>query len=204
MKSISPLLIIIFSFLGCSQTDFKSLAENGDIIFHTSRSSQSKAIQIATKSKYSHMGIIYINDGKYYVYEAIQPVKLTPLDEWIKRGENEHFVIKRLKNSKSILTKEKMQKLKKAGEKYNGKNYDIYFEWSDDKIYCSELVWKMYKEATGLEIGKLEKLKDFDLPDKIVKSKITERYGNNIPMNEPVISPESMFNSELLNTVYSQ
>ena len=150
------------------------------------------------------MGIIYINDGKYYVYEAIQPVKLTPLDEWIKRGENEHFVIKRLKNSKSILTKEKMQKLKKAGEKYNGKNYDIYFEWSDDKIYCSELVWKMYKEATGLEIGKLEKLKDFDLTDKIVKSKITERYGNNIPMNEPVISPESMFNSELLNTVYSQ
>ncbi len=150
------------------------------------------------------MGIIYINDGKYYVYEAIQPVKLTPLDEWIKRGENEHFIIKRLKNSKSILTKEKMQKLKKAGEKYNGKNYDIYFEWSDDKIYCSELVWKMYKEATGLEIGKLEKLKDFDLTDKIVKSKITERYGNNIPMNEPVISPESMFNSELLNTVYSQ
>ena len=150
------------------------------------------------------MGIIYINDGKYYVYEAIQPVKLTPLDEWIKRGENEHFVIKRLKNSKSILTKEKMQKLKKAGEKYNGKNYDIYFEWSDDKIYCSELVWKMYKEATGLEIGKLEKLKDFDLTDKIVKSKITERYGNNIPMNKPVISPESMFNSELLNTVYSQ
>ena len=150
------------------------------------------------------MGIIYINDGKYYVYEAIQPVKLTPLDEWIKRGENEHFVIKRLKNSKSILTKEKMQKLKKAGEKYNGKNYDIYFEWSDDKIYCSELVWKMYKEATGLEIGKLEKLKDFDLPDKIVKSKITERYGDNIPMNEPVISPESMFNSELLNTVSSQ
>ena len=62
----------------------------------------------------------------------------------------------------------------------------------------------MYKEATGLEIGKLEKLKDFDLTDKIVKSKITERYGNNIPMNEPVISPESMFNSELLNTVYSQ
>ena len=62
----------------------------------------------------------------------------------------------------------------------------------------------MYKEATGLEIGKLEKLKDFDLPDKIVKTKITERYGDNIPMNEPVISPESMFNSELLNIVYSQ
>lgn len=28
----------------------------GDLIFHTSRSNQSRAIQIATNSKYSHMG----------------------------------------------------------------------------------------------------------------------------------------------------
>ena len=34
--------------------DFRS----GDIIFQTSKSSQSKAIQIATNSKYSHMRII--------------------------------------------------------------------------------------------------------------------------------------------------
>ena len=32
--------------------------KNGDLIFHTSQSSQSQAIQIATNSKYSHMGII--------------------------------------------------------------------------------------------------------------------------------------------------
>ncbi|MBL4670033.1 MAG: hypothetical protein JKY30_12325 [Flavobacteriales bacterium] len=33
--------------------------QNGDIIFQISKSSQSKAIQLATNSKYSHMGIIY-------------------------------------------------------------------------------------------------------------------------------------------------
>lgn len=32
--------------------------KNGDIIFQTSKSNQSKAIQLATDSKYSHMGII--------------------------------------------------------------------------------------------------------------------------------------------------
>lgn len=30
-----------------------------------------------------------------------------------------------------------------------------------------------------------------------------ERYGNNIPFNEPVISPAAIFNSELLVTVKS-
>ena len=58
-------------------------AHDGDIVFHTSRSAQSQAIQLATKSPYSHMGIVYLRDGKPFVLEAVQPVKLTPLDEWI-------------------------------------------------------------------------------------------------------------------------
>jgi hypothetical protein len=35
--------------------------KNGDLIFQTSTSKQSKAIQLATDSKYSHCGIIYKN-----------------------------------------------------------------------------------------------------------------------------------------------
>jgi uncharacterized protein YycO len=179
----------------------KSEVENGDIIFQTSKSSQSKAIQIATKSKYSHMGIIYKIDGQLFVYEAVQPVKLTLLNEWINRGEKGHFVIKRLKNSDKILTQTTLIKMKEVGERFKGKNYDLYFEWSDERIYCSELVWKIYKEGADIEIGELEKLSDFDLNNKIVQQKMKERYGNNIPMDEKVISPSEMFNSEKLKIV---
>lgn len=174
---------------------------NGDIIFQTSQSSQSKAIQMATNSKYSHMGIIYENDGQHFVYEAVQPVKLTPLTEWINRGENRHYVIKRLANADQVLTSSTLTKMKQIGEQFKGKPYDIYFEWSNDKIYCSELVWKIYKQATDIEIGELEKLSDFDLTNDIVKAKMKERYGDSIPMDEKVISPASMFNSDKLITV---
>ncbi len=175
--------------------------QNGDIIFQTSKSSQSKAIQLATGSKYTHMGIIYKKGKSFFVFEAIQPVKLTPLLKWIKRGKNGQYVIKRLKNAKEILTDRTLKKMKDYGERFKGKNYDYFFEWSDDKIYCSELVWKIYKECTGIEIGELQKLSDFDLSNKIVKQKIKERYGNHIPINEKVISPERMFNSNKLVTV---
>jgi hypothetical protein len=87
------------------------------------------------------------------------------------------------------------------GERFKGKDYDIYFEWSDDKIYCSELVWKIYKEALGIEIGALQELREFDLSDNIVKSKMRERYGDKIPFDEKVISPGAMFDSEKLVTV---
>ncbi len=175
--------------------------KNGDIIFQTSKSSQSKAIQLATNSKYSHMGIIYENEGQYFVYEAIQPVKLTPLTEWINRGEKAHYVIKRLKNADKILTNAILIKLKQSGEQFQGKNYDIYFEWSNDRIYCSELVWKMYKEATGIEIGELGQLSDFDLSNEIVQAKMKERYGSKVPMDEKVISPTAIFNSDRLITI---
>jgi len=184
-----------------NQTQIESNYQNGDIIFQTSKSSQSLAIQMATNSKYSHMGIIYENDGQFFIYEAVQPVKLTPLKEWINRGENGHYVVKRLKNADQILTSSTITKMKQIGEQFKGKPYDIYFEWSDDKIYCSELVWKIYKQATGVEIGQLEQLSDFDLTNEIVQIKMKERYGDNIPMNEKVISPAAMYDSEKLITI---
>lgn len=181
----------------------KEEIQNGDLIFQTSLSGQSKAIQLATNSKYSHCGLIFKEGNDYYVFEAIQPVKKTPLDKWIARGKNGHFVIKRLKNSSTILTESILNKMKQEEQKFIGKNYDLTFEWSDDKIYCSELIWKIYKRTTGIEIGKLEKLEDFDLTNEVVQAKMKERYGNKIPKEEIVISPSAIFDSELLTTVKS-
>lgn len=191
-----------------AKTEIKELADqneikNGDLIFQTSLSGQSKAIQLATNSKYSHCGIVYSENGQFYVFEAIQPVKTTPLDKWVARGENGHYVIKRLKNADQVLTFKTLEKMKIEGQKFNGKNYDLTFEWSDDKIYCSELIWKIYQRATGIEIGKLEKLSDFDLTNEAVKKKMKERYGDKIPLDEIVISPAAIFDSELLKTVKS-
>lgn len=181
----------------------KEEIHDGDIIFQVSLSSQSKAIQRATKSKYSHCGIIYKDKGKYYVYEAVQPVKLTPLKNWIARGKGEHFVVKRLRDADKILTPVNLAKMKKEGEKFRGRSYDLTFEWSDDKIYCSELIWKIYKRATGLEVGKLQTLGEFDLTSDIVREKLKERYGNKLPKDEIVISPASIYESDLLITVAS-
>ena len=201
-KTLQYITIGLIFLISCQSNTGFSGFQNGDIIFQTSKSGQSKAIQIATGSKYSHMGIIYKQGNDYFVYEAVQPVKLTPLNDWINRGENGHYVVKRIKNSENLLTPETLTKMKQIGEKYAGKDYDLYFEWSDSKIYCSELVWKIYKEAVGLEIGELEKLSDFNLTDNAVKQKLMERYGDNIPKEELVISPASMFNSDQLITIF--
>jgi hypothetical protein len=189
--------IIFWLFAGVAAQAATPLRD-GDIIFHTSRSAQSAAIQRATHSKWSHMGVIFMRDGKPYVYEAIATVRFTPLERWIARGDHGRYVVKRLKRP---LTAEQAGKLRRSAGKYSGKPYDLYFEWSDGRIYCSELVWKMYRDALALEIGARQKLREFDLAEPAVKAKMRERYGTRVPLDEPVISPGAMFDSPLLVAV---
>lgn len=204
MKNILLLFSFLLVLVSCnnSKPDV-SLIKNGDIIFQTSTSAQSKAIQLATNSKYSHCGIIYKEDGNYFVFEAVQPIKKTPLLKWIARGKDNSYVVKRLKNADEVLTEKALNQMKSIGKNMNGKNYDLYFEWSNERIYCSELVWKLYKQSTGLEVRKLQQLKEFDLSQPAVQQKMKERYGNTIPLNERVISPAAIFESDLLYTVIS-
>ncbi|MBL7718918.1 MAG: YiiX family permuted papain-like enzyme [Flavipsychrobacter sp.] len=201
MKNTTILFILFLATYlsaGCGP-DTDKLKE-GDIIFQSSKSGQSYAIQLATKSQYSHCGIIYKDGDNFYVYEAIQPVKKTLLKDWIARGDDDHYVIKRLKN-RSVLTPAVLEKMKDETKSHLDKDYDIYFGWSDNDMYCSELVWKAYKRAAGIEVGKLQKLREFDLSHPVVQKKVQERYGNDIPLDETVISPASIFESELLEVV---
>jgi len=128
---------------------------DGDIVFQASRSDQSAAIQKATRSKYSHMGIVFFNAGKPCVFEAIKTVQFTSLEKWTARGSGGHYVAKRLRDADKILTPANAAQLRTTALLFQGKPYDSAFEWSDSRIYCSELVWKIYKNALGLELGPL-------------------------------------------------
>jgi len=175
--------------------------KEGDMIFQTSQSKQCEAVRIATNSKFSHCGIVFIEKGRKYVFEAVQPVKYTPLETWITHGKENHFVVTRLKNASQLLSLETIQKMKNYAKGLNNKDYDLYFEWSDDKIYCSELIWKIYKNGAGIELCPLQKLKDFNLKDSRVQAILAERYGNNIPFEESVVAPSNLEKSKIVTTI---
>ena len=219
-KYLFPVITFLLSF-GCALfvalkvfpnnpfSDTKTKEENtlqtkiqdGDIIFQTSQSPQCEAVRIATNSKFSHCGIIYDINGKWFVFEAVQPVKLTPFNEWIQHGKEAKYLVKRLKNSDKVLTPVVLQKMKAYSQQFDGREYDAYFEWSDTRIYCSELIWKIYKNAANIELSKLKQLKDFNLTDQRVQKIIKERYGNNIPLDEKVVAPVDLADSDLLKTI---
>jgi hypothetical protein len=200
MRPTIPAFLLAFIALTCTPGDLQ--LKDGDVIFQTSLSSQSQVIQRATQSRWTHMGIILTHDGRRMVFEASDVVRFTPVNVWVKRGKDSRYTVKRLKNADALLNAFTVEKLQNVAARFEGRPYDPHFDWSDDRLYCSELVWKIIDRALGVEVGSLQKLSDFHLEDTVVRARLQERYGEATPLDESVISPEQMYRSELLETIY--
>jgi len=149
--------------------DFKE----GDILFQESHSKQSPFIQHATGSKWTHCGIVVYKNNQPYVLEASNVVKLIPLGKWLDRGDYKQRRV--LSNCPKIKYK-----------KYLGKPYDTSFRLDNDKYYCSELVYDIYKNQLGVEF-KLRRVKDYNINglESILKNR-------NIHLNQEVIAPSDL------------
>ena len=189
---------LFFASIASAAKDY--IPKNGDIIFQTSTSSQSNAIQIATESPYSHVGIVYIRNGKAYVYEASSSVTLTSLSTFVGRGKGDKITVMRTKKD---LTSSQLQSMLEVGQKYNGKGYDLAFQWSDNKMYCSELVWKIYKEGAGIKLTTPKQFKDYNFTHPEVYPLVEKRWGSTINVKEKVVAPSDLYESNKLTVVYS-
>ena len=196
--------LILFFFAiwlsACSPTSYQPAA--GDILFQDLASAQSQAVKLATGSEYTHCGIVFEVDDRFVVYEAVGPVRAIPLDQWIAQGVDARMVAMRLDTLYRYLTPRALEQMQTVGESHFGKSYDAVFNWSDTQLYCSELVWKIFYEGFGLTLVSPRPLADYDLSHPAVKEKLTERYGDSIPLEEPVVSPGDLAGSKMLFTVY--
>ena len=151
--------------------------KEGDIVFQISKSSQSPLIQYATGSPWSHCGIVVNKKGRFYVLEASNVVKLTPIEDWCKRGRFSSVKKRR------VLDKD----IKVRYTKYLGKPYDLAFKFDNGRYYCSELVWLIYKEQFGVELCKPKRIKEYNLAG--IRNHLIKR---GMDENQLVVAPSDL------------
>ena len=175
-----------------AQTEPVKEVREGDVIFQTSQSQQSPLIQIATRSKISHCGIIVMKNGKPYVLETLKTLVITPLDKFIARGEGGKYWLKR-SNKENI-------KIKYGS--YLGKTYDLAFKFDNGKFYCSELIYDIYKNQLGIELCEPKKVSDYLIlgTDKLPQiEKAMKKRG--ITKEQYAVAPIDIFESDYLEDV---
>lgn len=172
----------------------------GDVIFQSLPHSRLvTAIEGATRSPFSHCGIVAQEDGRWVVYEALKPVGPTPLGEFIGRGRGGAFEVYRLRAEHQ----EHIPKVLANVRKYRGRPYDEHYRLDDNAaaIYCSELIYLAYHQSTGERLGKIVTLGELKWQPYI---ELIERIENGPPpLDREIITPRDLAAAEQLERVYS-
>jgi len=175
---------------------------DGDLIFQESTSRQSEMVRVLTGSRFTHMGVVFVEASGPVVLEAASTVRKTPLEAWIAGGKERRFVVKRLRNAESRLTADIVREMESLGARWLGRPYDLQFRWGDESLYCSELAHKLFERAAHVKLGRVERAGDMNLDDERVERALHQRFAKgSFDPNEPVVTPGSMFDDAELVTV---
>jgi len=169
---------------------------DADIVFQSLPDDFSRHISEITESPLTHCGLISINEDKVFVIETTDEVTRTPLQEWIGKGKEKKFALMRYPDLKD----EQEIKIIKAANEMMGRKYDYQFSWDDEKLYCSELVFKAYTKGIGVKLGKLVPLKNlkYESHEDFIRS----LTGEEIPLDRKVITPVEIYRNRELVRIY--
>ena len=200
MPSLRPAAWLLALTLACAPWPAASAApalQTGDLVFQTSRSRQSAAIQAATHSPLSHVGLVEVTAEGTFVVEAVQPVRRTPWERWRARGEGGRVLVLRA----SGLAPAQREAAVREARRHLGKPYDLRFGWDDEALYCSELVHKAYARGAGLSLGRQQALSELDLRE--LGPALRERYAGHVPLALRLLTPASLAADPALQVVHS-
>jgi len=173
--------------------------QDGDVIFQSlPHGPVVWAIEGVTGSPYSHCGIVAKVDDQWIVYEAYRGVSATPLNTFLTRGRGGGFAVYRLRDECS----EHIPSTLACCRLHLGKPYDIRYRLDDEKIYCSELIYKAYLDAThGQQLGDLVKFGDMNWqPYELL---IRQIEGGEVPVDREMITPANLARAPQLEPVFS-
>ncbi|HCN29483.1 MAG TPA: hypothetical protein DIT64_12185 [Verrucomicrobiales bacterium] len=179
----------------------------GDIVFQDSSpvSGQAEAIKKLTRSDWSHCGIYFEDSsGKGVVVDGNGLSKAVAWEKWRANGNGGRYAAWRAVNP---LTAAQISALRKAADHLDGRIYDKRFAWDDERIYCSEIIWKAWRAAFQEELCPLQKLGDFDLASREARALIErpDSWGSLENAlrhrDEPVVSPQKLTESALLRRI---
>ena len=131
-------------------------------------------------------GLVEVAPDGVFVIEALGKVSRTPIAAWIRRGDGRRYTALR----KRDLTPEAGAAVVGAARAFLGKPYDARFEWSDDRLYCSELVAKAYQRGANLSAGRLQRIADLNIGPILAAARA--RYGDKLPLDRKVLTPASL------------
>jgi hypothetical protein len=180
--------------------DVLRVARPGDIVYIQRRNYLNYILFKIMNSHATHPSLILEKDGKLMVAESITPVsRWTDLCEFVNSGHKGLFSVKRVRGLE--VSRELSLAMTKAADRRMGVPYDLSFKLSSKKQFCSKFVYEVYKETTGIQVGKLQNFRELlaqyktNSPTAVSLLEVVIRAFNRgeVPWDEDTIAPASQY-----------
>lgn len=170
------------------------IIKQGDLIFRKGRSIESDVVLLMDNdSPYSHVGIAFLLNDSVFIVHAVPGdddadtdfVRFDFIEKFLDYENNSAGSVYRFCDTNYLNLPEKAANIAKSF--YDNKiMFDPEFSLrTEDKLYCTELVWKAYKNA-GVDL---------------IDNKLDTAF---IPLGDgPFLYPSSLIKSKYLNKIYS-
>lgn len=213
------ILISSLIFIACSSNKEISnpitfQLKNGDLLFQDSDcgafcTSIEKVTFGYKGAKLSHIGMVIINEEKEIkIIEAVSAgVVLTPIDEFLNRSRdhegNSKVLVGRIDNNHQALIPDAIT----FAQGKLGLSYDEIFDITNNKYYCSELIYDAFKYAhADIPLFYLKPMTFID-PDTGDTFPIWANYyqdlGVNIPEGKPGLNPGGISLSKYIEIIHA-
>jgi len=199
---VAFLLLIVVVFLSMNYSNDKitrveniicdSTLKSGDLVFRKGRSAVSQVVLLADKeSSYSHVGIVFIENNNYYIIHTTPDESESGIDYVIKEKVSDFFSSEKASRGSVYRLKKQFANSANSASLFANTFFEkrIIFDdefdlESEDKMYCTELVWKAYQKV-GIDLiqGNFETI---SLPF----------------INDFIVMPSSLLNSDYLEEIY--
>jgi cell wall-associated NlpC family hydrolase len=185
LLAVSVALIVSVCFLGFiginyffsyhEQEPFNyDILRNGDVIFIMGRTLNSSFLSFAHSVRdatdsgdvFSHVGIVRKSGDLPYVIHAspeARAMKFEPAGDFLSRSAGRVGVYRAKDGFAETASLEALRYYEQ------GREFDSLFDMSDDyKVYCTELIWLVYKKAGVDLLGSRDSLYDSALYGKVI------------------------------------
>lgn len=162
------------------------LLRSGDLIFRRGRGLVSEAVIAAGQgARYSHVGLVLVKENEVFVVHAAPKetgqgdgrVRRQPLHEFANAREAETVAIFRVRDE----TDTALRPLEGMAEAVVGQPFDSDFNLdTEDRLYCTELVWRLYRQIGVELIGQFDHFslplfsRSVILPDSLITPRLTQ------------------------------
>lgn len=135
-------LLLLVGAASADPADYRE----GDLIYIKIPTSFGRAIEEVTHSPVSHVGIVARHEsGALTVVHALGKVQEEPLDRFLHRSKGFWAVQRYAFESPAALAR-----FVASARSFLGRKYDYFFVIDNEDIYCSELVYRAFRDGLNL------------------------------------------------------